>query len=169
MSHPPILIVDENDKPIGSASMTQAQEEGAWHRIVRIMIEDGNGNLLLQKRAKHMEMYPECWDNSAAGHVDVGEEYLIAAEREANEETGISGKLEPMGTYKTQTKFRGNDVNRFNRVYKIVLDQPAEKFTIDPEEVAEVKWFSVEDVKKLITEKPDQVTDGLVDVISKYY
>jgi hypothetical protein len=37
------------------------------------------------------------------------------------------------------------------------------------EEVERVKWFTVDEIKKLIKDHSDQVTDGLVDVISRYY
>ena len=45
-----IQIVDEHDQPVGAASMDEAQTKGLWHRIVRVMVEDGQGHVLLQLR-----------------------------------------------------------------------------------------------------------------------
>lgn len=169
MAYLPIQIVDEHDKPVGSEKMYLAQEQGLIHRIVRIMVEDEQGRLLLQKRSQKMKRWPNCWDNSAAGHVDEGEDYITAAKRELLEEIGIRRTdLEEIDTYYTDRPL--NDIphlRRFNRLYKTVAEE--DEAVIDDDEVAEVRWLAVEEVKKLIKEHPDQVTDGLADVIERYY
>jgi hypothetical protein len=58
-------------------------------------------------------------------------------------------------------------VRRFNRLYKIIMSKTPKK--IDPEEVSEVKWQNIAEVKKLIKEQPGQITDGLKDVMARYY
>ncbi len=169
MSESLILIVDEQDNPIGAEEMYLAHEKGLIHRIVRIMVEDGQGKLLLQKRSAKMKRWPNCWDNSAAGHVDVGEEYDEAAKRELQEEIGIErANLEELGTYFTDRKLEDiPHFRRFNRTYKTIAT--AEEVVIDPGEVSEARWFTLDEVKTLINESPDMVTDGLVDVMSRYY
>ena len=164
----PIQIVDEHDNPVGQAPMVEAQEKGLIHRIVRIMVEDGKGNILLQKRSDKMLRWPNCWDNSAAGHVDAGEDYLTAAIRELEEELGVKNvELKEVGTYYTDKPLGKLRLRRFNCLYKITYATTPEN--IDPKEVAAVKWASVDEAKKLIKEHPDQVTDGLEDVINRYY
>lgn len=166
--HPPIQIVDDQDKPTGVASMQEAQEFGLRHRVVRVMLENEAGEVLLQKRAASMLVYPNCWDNSAAGHVDAGEDYLQAAEREMQEEIGVSIRLQCVEIYKTSER-RGDKVfNRFNAVYKGTIPKDT-RFTLQPEEVSEVKWVSREELKQLIAQHPEQVTDGLEDVVKRYY
>lgn len=169
MSESLILIVDEQDNPIGAEEMYLAHEKGLIHRIVRIMVEDGQGKLLLQKRSAKMKRWPNCWDNSAAGHVDVGEEYDEAAKRELQEEIGIErANLEELGTYFTDRKLEDiPHFRRFNRTYKTIAT--AAEVVIDPGEVSEARWFTLDEVKTLINESPDMVTDGLVDVMSRYY
>ena len=82
MNDEAIDIVDEQDTVIGTTTKHEAQTKGLRHRIVRITLEDGAGNVLLQKRNDDKELYPGCWDSAAAGHVGAGEDYLQAAERE---------------------------------------------------------------------------------------
>ncbi len=162
-----VRIVDENDKPIGNKSLREARTKGLIHRIARVMVEDSKGRILLQKRTKKL-LWPHCWDNSAAGHVDADEEYLPAAKRELFEETGIKAdKLEEVGTYFTDKKEDWRILKRFNRVYRLIKDDV--DTTVHNAEVAEVKWFTLGEVKKLIKDHPDKVTDGLRDVISRYY
>lgn len=168
MSQLPIQIVDKDDKPISQAPMLEAQQKGLIHRIVRIMVEDGKGNILLQKRSSTMLRWPNCWDNSAAGHVDAGEDYLTAAKRELAEEIGLKNvELKEVDTYYTDSRLDELILRRFNKLYKITVNKTPNN--IDPGEVAEVKWFSIKDAAKLIKDHPDLVTDGLTDVMERYY
>lgn len=70
MSYIPIQIVDEDDQPLGPASKHEAWEKGLLHRIVSILVENKDGQLLLQKRGPLVAISPDIWDSSAAGHVD---------------------------------------------------------------------------------------------------
>lgn len=168
MTYPPIQIVDEQDKPIGQADMFSARKKGLIHRIVRIMIEDDKGMILLQKRSDSVATYPNCWDHSAAGHVDAGESYMEAAKRELAEEIGIKNvELKEIARYYTQNKTKKGSIRRFNAVYKGLFN--ATPTDIEPSEVTEVKWFTLQQIKELIQSEPDTVTDGLVDVITRYY
>ncbi len=163
-----ITIVNENDEPIGSATISEARQKGLIHRIVRIMVEDSNNRILLQKRSNNMESYPGCWDHSAAGHVDYHEGYLSAAKRELFEEIGIIAEsLEEIDTYFSENESGGQIIKRFNRAYKHVSD--TEKTKLQESEVEEVKWFTLDEIKRYIKDYPDKVTDGLEYVISRYY
>jgi isopentenyl-diphosphate delta-isomerase type 1 len=162
-----ILVVDEQDNPIGNETMEKVREQGLIHRIARIMVEDPSGRLLLQKRTAKL-LWPNCWDNSAAGHVDANEDYLTAAKRELFEEIGIkASELEELGIYFTDTTQGTNTLKRFNAVYRLVTDSAPTD--VQNDEVAEVKWFTRNEIRDLIQKHPDQVTDGLIDVMQRYY
>lgn len=169
MSSTLIQIVDEHDQPIEASTMDDAQKNGKIHRIVRVMVEDPNGNILLQRRAETMTLYPGRWDCSAAGHVDQGEDYLAAAKRELAEEVGIAGaELNELGYYRTHGSFEGRQLNRFNKAYKAVV--PSEtKLSLQAEEVAATKWFTPDEFKQLAGRHPDQVTDGIVEIYERFY
>jgi 16S rRNA (adenine1518-N6/adenine1519-N6)-dimethyltransferase len=164
-----IQIVDEHDKPTGSASADEAQEKGLLHRIVRIMVEDADGRILLQKRGPSMETFPNCWDHSAAGHVDAGETYGQAAKRELAEEVGIKNvKLERVADYHTMGSFGWRKLKRFNRLYKVRVASDV-KLKLQASELCDARWFTGAEVKKLMVEHPDDVTDGLQYVIGRFY
>lgn len=164
----PIMIVDGDDRPIGSATKQQAWQEGLIHRIVRIMIEDGQGRILLQHRTPTKDIFPNCWDNSAAGHVDAGEDYKHAAVRELKEELGLEGlAFTEIGRYRSDETLNGHRFNRFNRVYRVTAHVVPAK--LEGGKVDDARWFSLEEVKRLVRDHPDQVTDGLRQVIARYY
>lgn len=169
MSDALIQIVDESDRPLGGATIENAHLQGLWHQIVRITVENSDGKLLLQKRVADMEVYPNCWDNSAAGHVDFGETYDYAAARELAEEVGIRNVvLEYVGSYISDSQHNEQMLRHFIKVYKTRVASNV-KLTLQADEVSDVQWLSVDEIKALIKNHPNQVTDGLVDVLSRYY
>lgn len=164
-----IAVVDENDKPIGEFAQEEVWGKGLLHRIVRIMVEDEQGRILLQKRSMEVDTFPGCWDHSAAGHVDAGEDYEEAAKRELEEELGISNAtLHKVAVYRTNNTFKGRKLNRFNALYKATIDSTA-ALDLQESEVSDAKWFTLDEVRKLIADRPDSVTDGLAQVIADYY
>lgn len=167
MSHPPVVFVDEDDQVLGAASLSEVREKGQIHRIARVMLEDKDGNILLQKRAPTVA-WPNIWDHSAAGHVDEGENYDQAALREMLEEIGVKTKLTRVGKYYSENLYQKQVIKRFNAVYKAVVEHDV-KTILQPEEVSEVRWFTLVEIRNLIQNQPEQFTDGIHEVIARYY
>lgn len=167
--YPPILVVDDNDRPVGSATMEKIHQEGLWHRIARVMVVDENGKILLQRRSPNVLTSPNLWDHSAAGHVDAGKTYEEAALREANEEIGLTNiNLVELGSWQSKSITEdGRILNRFNKAYKTTLSSP--KIKKNPKEVTGVRWFSLDELKKIIAENPETMTTGLQRVIKNYF
>lgn len=69
----PVVYVDSDNKIVGGGSIAGALEDGFATRIVRIFIVNSDNQLLLQKRSPDAESCPGMSDQSAGGHVDVGE------------------------------------------------------------------------------------------------
>lgn len=164
-----IDIVDEKDNVIGSLPIIEARQSGKIHRIARVMVEkDDSSMILLQRRLDDEDVYPGCWDNSAAGHVDSGESYEIAALRELHEEIGIKAEsLEFMGKYYSEHKYEEDLIRRFTSCYRYKTDETPTN--LQAEEVGEVRWFTLNEIRKLIELSPNKVTDGIHDVIKNFY
>lgn len=165
---PLIQIVDKDDKPVGAATKKEAQQQSLIHRIVHVIIENDEGLLLLQRRSLVTEYMPGRWDVSVGGHIDAGEDYLQAAEREMLEEVGLSGiELKEIGYFHKYRKVEWRHLNRFYKIFKATV--PADThFQLDTEEVMEVKWFTVTEAKSLI-EDEDKVTGGLIEALNRFY
>jgi isopentenyldiphosphate isomerase len=159
--YPPIQIVNKNDEPIGESDMKEAHEKGLIHRIVFIGVQDPDGNLLLQRRSKEVLIHPDTWDISAAGHVDAGESYEDAAKRELEEEIGLAGfPLEEISRFYKEIEINGRRAKRFCCSYRVVVPKGVD-LKPNPEEVAGLKWFSIDEVEKAMKENPNDFASGL--------
>lgn len=155
-----IQFVDENDKPIGGGTKQEALAKGIRHRIVRIFLINSKGEVLIQKRGEHIFSLPGRWDQSAAGHVDEGEDYLEAACRELKEELGIEGvELKEVGRFYREETDETQIKKRFNIVYSAPYDG---EINFDKEEVSEVRWIAPNELQKWMDEHPDDFTQGCI-------
>lgn len=84
-----LVVVDEEDEPVTEAPRERVHAEELRHRAVHVLLADGEGRLLLQKRSDEKRTYPNRWTSSASGHVEAGESLREAARREVVEELGV--------------------------------------------------------------------------------
>jgi len=169
MAYPPVVIVDEHDSVIGAEMLAKVWKEGLYHRIVYITVVDEHDRILLQCRSANMELFPNCWDDSAAGHVDEGDTYETAAVREVEEELGLSNiKLEEIATYRTNEEYKGRKLNRFNRLYRARVPAST-RFQAPEDEVSELRWFTFDEIRQLAAEHPERITVGLMQNLEYYY
>jgi len=165
--YPPIQVVNQADEPVRGAPLKEIYEQSLPHRIVYIACEDPGGKILLQKRGPNMATYANCWDISAAGHVDEGETYLVAARREVREELGLAGfELREIDSYYDEIKPDGLLLKRFCKVYKIAVPGNV-TLKPDPEEVVETCWLSFQEAEDLLAGHPDQIAAGLLLYIER--
>jgi len=167
--HLPIQVVNERDEPLRGLPIAKVYELGLIHRVIHIVVEDYDGNMLLQKRSKNIVKDANKWDISVGGHVDEGESYLQTAIRELHEELGLSNlKLTELGRRYKEVDIEGSLAKRFVTVYKTRIPHATPiKFPAD--EIAAVKWVSLAQVKQLIKNHPEQVATGLKECFGDYY
>ncbi len=134
-------VVDENDRVLRAEERETVHVNNFLHRAVHILIFNSQGDLLLQRRSIWKDRNPGRWDSSAAGHVDSGEDYRTAAERELREELGIGlPSLEWLGKL-TPCEQNGWE---FIEVYRGIHNGP---FTAAPMEVETTEFFRLDDVR----------------------
>ncbi|MEI9913856.1 MAG: NUDIX domain-containing protein [Candidatus Saccharibacteria bacterium] len=161
-----VVYVDKDDKVIGSGSITYAVDNSIRVRIARIFLSNSKGEILIQKRSATHKSLPNRWDQTSAGHVDAGEDYDEAAYRELKEEMGIDGvKLTRVKTYYAEEADESQIKKRFNTLYVGSYDGPVK---IDPEEVSDYKWLTLDELDKQMTNNPDNFTQGAVESFREY-
>lgn len=155
MSKDEILdIVDANDNVIGADTRENVHEKYEIHRGVHVFITGDTGKLLLQKHSKQKSDRPGFWDASIGAQVLSGETYEDAARREAYEELKIRDLgLQYIAKYKSFS-----DRQREIRVlYSAVHNGP---FRPDPAEVAEVDFFTIDEIQRMIDDEKVKFTTG---------
>ena len=122
-----------------------------WHRgeyglVVCVWVYDGNGNVLLTRRAPE-KTYAGTWENSG-GAAKAGETSRRAIARELFEETGIRAdedEFELIGS--------DRDRNAFYDFYCIRRQTPLEQIVLLPGETDDAKWVTLEEVHGMIERK----------------
>lgn len=138
-----IDVVDKNDNVIKQIDRAQAKNSDLL-RVVGIMIFNGKKEILLQLRSKNKTYYPLHWDCSGGGSLGAGEDYLPAAKRELFEELGIKTKLIYLGRYYFQLDdLRKHYITYFKGRYD-------GQVKIDPKEVSMAKFFSIDEIQRMI-------------------
>lgn len=148
-------VVDENNKLTGiSEDKEIIHKKGLWHREACIWIMNKEGKMLLQKRASSKKQNPNKWALTA-GHVDVGEEPIDTMIREIKEELGVIIKkdnIEHLLTFKEKSfSPESNTINaRFTEHYFSIVPYKIADYTIQQSELSEVKYFSIEEIERII-------------------
>ena len=162
-----VEIVDELDRPVGVRPIEDVWEQGLLHRIVLVVVKNQAGEILLQRRAAHMKLFPDCWDYAAAGHVDEGETYEAAALRELEEEAGITGRtLREVERFQSDDRWEDKKLNRFYRLYEVTVDgEPIP----DHDEVVGFTWMNLRELDERMRAHPDEFSPGFTGVFRRNY
>ncbi|MCM1335982.1 MAG: NUDIX domain-containing protein [Bacteroides sp.] len=119
--------------------------EGFYRLVVHICFFNEKGEMLIQRRQPFKSGWSGMWDVSVGGSALAGEDSRAAAERETFEEIGLRVSLDrPVLTIHFD--------EGFDDWFVAVRDVPIEELTLQPEEVAEVKWAAREEIAEMIRE-----------------
>ncbi|MGN0979052.1 MAG: NUDIX domain-containing protein [Candidatus Avoscillospira sp.] len=148
-------VVDAEGRPTGgTVAREDAHRLGIRHRTAHVWIlrrRDGRVQVLLQKRSPEKDAYPGCYDIPSAGHIPAGVDFVPSALRELQEELGVEARAEDLilcgqRVFQFEQVFHGRPFrdNQVSNVYLLWLDREPEDFTLQEEEVTEVRWFEFE-------------------------
>ena len=115
MSDEFVILVDENDNPIGTEEKVRCHlPDGKLHRAFTALLFDEDGKLVLTKRAKEKMLWPNCWDGTFASHPRKSETYVSSGQRRMPEELGITGKLDYLHKFEYHVSYK--DVGSENEI-----------------------------------------------------
>lgn len=161
-----LIIVDNNDKPIGQDEKLATHQKGRLHRSFSIFIFNSKNELMLQKRASGKYHSGGLWTNTCCSHPRVSEDTEKAAHRRLQEEMGFDCGLEEKFSFQFKVKFENGLIeNEFDHVFVGRYDDEPK---LNPEEAEDWKWVNLDKLEEDIKNNPDEYSYWLKVVIEKY-
>lgn len=149
-----VILVDEADRPLGTADKMEAHRECARHRAFSVFVVSPAGDLLLQQRHEAKYHTGGLWTNACDGHPRPGEDVAAAAGRRLREEMGFSSPLEHLFSFTYEAAFDdGLTECEFDHVYLGLFDGDP---TPDPAEVAAWRWVGPEELGRAVAAHPEE-------------
>ena len=143
MSDEFVILVDENDNPIGKEEKVKCHlPNGKLHRAFTALLFSKEGNLVLTRRAKEKMLWPNDWDGTFASHPRESETYVSSGERRMPEELGIKGILDYLHKFEYHVPYKNvGSENEICGTLIGVIDNSSELREIEGE-IDEIKWIS---------------------------
>ncbi|AKJ42747.1 NUDIX hydrolase YfcD [Pragia fontium] len=145
-------VVDENNNVMAQVTRMQMREKNLRHRATYIVVHNGMGRILVQRRTDIKDFYPGWLDATAGGVVQQGEDMLASARREAEEELGIADvPFADHGTF----YYESDSCMVWGSLFSCVSHGP---FALQEEEIESVHWLTLEDIQSRADEfTPDSL------------
>ena len=129
-------------------------ELGEYRLSIHIWITNSKGELLIQRRSANKKMFPNMW-NETGGAASTGETSEMTCAREFEEELGVKpnmDKAELIGSIKRKYDYID--------VWHIEQDIDLNDIQMQEDEVSEVKYVTIDELKKIIGDKEFVPTIG---------
>ena len=162
-----VILVDEQDRPIGLMPKMEAHEKALLHRAFSVFILNSKGELMLQQRAWDKYHSPGLWTNTCCSHQRDGETSVAAGLRRLQEEMGFQAPLEEAFSFIYKAPFdNGLTEHEFDHV---LIGYSEEEPQPNPEEVAHWKWMPLEAVHTDLQQNPDQYTVWFAIIFERFF
>ena len=162
-----VILVDENDKQIGLMPKMEAHEKALLHRAFSVFVFNNNNELMLQQRAADKYHSPLLWTNTCCSHQREGEANIEAGKRRLFEEMGFVTELEETTSFIYKAPFdNGLTEHEYDH---IMIGYYNDTPNINPDEVADWKWMTLDAVKEDIKQQPEIYTAWFKIIFDKFY
>ncbi len=167
MKEEEVILVNNNDEPIGTMPKMEAHEKAELHRAFSVFVLNDRNEIMLQQRASHKYHSPQLWTNTCCSHQRVGESNIEAGRRRLQEEMGFETDLKELFSFIYKAPFdNGLTEHEFDHVMiGYYNDQPK----INRDEVADWKWMAPSKVKADMVENPEIYTAWFKIIFEKFY
>ncbi len=161
-----VVLVDERDRQIGVAEKLAAHQLGQLHRAFSIFILNSQGQLLLQKRAKHKYHSGGLWTNTCCSHPRPDESLTTATQRRLAEEMGMTCELTELFSFIYRAELdQGLIEHEFDHVFLGYSDRPP---VLNPEEAEDWQWIDLQKLQADIRDRPEAYTYWLRDCCDRF-
>jgi len=155
-----LILVDEDDREIGSSSKAKCHEgEGLLHRAFSVFLFNSDGQLLLQQRSEIKPLWPLYWANSCCSHPRESETIEDAGRRRVREELHLD--CDPWFLYKFQYQARYEDRGSEHELCHVFAGLVTGDVSAHPEEIVDWRFVTPSDLTHEIATDPDRFTPWL--------
>lgn len=168
-SKPEILIPGIcEDGSLFPIEKIEAHVKGVHHLALSVFIFDGD-DLLIQQRALEKYHCGGMWANTCCTHPHMGEEIEAAVARRLDEELGITIASQEKRIVEYSADV-GNGLWERERVhmFRAEADKSTLQYTLNPEEVAAIRWVSRADLVEEINRHPERFTPWFRIYVSRF-
>jgi isopentenyldiphosphate isomerase len=155
-----VTIVDERNRVVGAAPRREMRAGNLPHRATYILVFNSRGELYVQKRTEHKDVFPGYYDVAAGGVILAEESYEEGAVRELEEELGIRDV--PL-TRLFDFSYKDESVKIWGAAFSCLYDG---EVVLQQEEVESGAFLVVDEVFRLAASQPF-TPDGLY-VLHRY-
>lgn len=167
MQEEKVILVNEKDEAIGLMPKMEAHEKALLHRAFSVFVLNDKNEVMLQKRAAHKYHSPSLWTNTCCSHQRDGEDSIQAGQRRLKEEMGFSVPLKELFSFIYKAPFdNGLTEHELDHVLIGYYNDAPE---INPDEVSDYCFKSLEAIKEDITNHPEAYTVWFKIIFEKFY
>lgn len=167
MTEENVILVNTNDEQIGLMAKLEAHEKAVLHRAFSVFIVNNKNEVMLQQRAKDKYHSPLLWTNTCCSHQREGESNLQAGNRRLFEEMGFTTELKELFHFIYKAPF-DNGLTE-HELDHVMIGYFNENPTINPDEVENWKWMTIEDIKDDIERNPSIYTVWFKIIFNEFY
>lgn len=140
-------IYDQNRVKTGKTIIRgEKLQENEYHLVVHIWIVNSRGELLIQKRAETVKLWPGMWALTG-GSAIAGDDSIAACKREMFEEIGIESNMS-----QAEVAFTITREDSICDVWLIKQEFESSECKLQVEEVSEVKWTTIPEIWDMVAE-----------------
>jgi len=162
-----VVLVDEEGREIGSAGKLEAHRNGGkLHLAFSILLFNGRGETLLQRRAKGKYHFGGLWSNACCSHPRPGEVLAEAARRRLREELGVDAELREVFrfVYRASDSRSGLSEHELDHVFVGRIDAEPRP---DPEEIDDLRWVSESELERDVAAHPGRYTPWFAQLVAR--
>lgn len=162
-----VVLVNEQNEQIGLMEKIEAHEKALLHRAFSVFILNNKNEIMLQQRAAHKYHSPLLWANTCCSHQRESETNIQAGKRRLQEEMGFEVELKDLFSFIYKAPFdNGLTEHELDHVMVGYYDKEP---IINPDEVAQWKWMSIEDIKQDMVDNPQIYTEWFKIIFFEFY
>lgn len=151
-----VILVDAEDREVGTATKMEAHERGELHRAFSVFGVNSRGEILLQRRAFTKYHGGGLWSNSCCGHPRPGESTDDAARRRLREEMDVESPLERIFSFRYRAEMAGGLIE--HEIDHVFVGRVDEDPRPDPAEVEAWRWLHAAQIRSELRDRPEAYT-----------